>query len=169
WPKRVVSIHVRQGDFRCLEPGEDFSRGGTVRTPLDYFTRTLALINRIASLALPVTLFSDGKDSDLTDLLALPNVTRHKAGPAMEDLLLMSQSRILLPSAGSTFSYWAAFLSDAAVIMHPEHRVPALRPASLAHDFFEGALEENSPEPDGLLLQNIRDAVAAYRMMPLRQ
>ena len=73
-----------------------------------------------------------------------------------------------LPRAGSTFSYWAAFRSDAAVIMHPEHRAPALRPASLAHDLFEGALE-NSAEPDGVLLQNIRDAVADYRMMTLRQ
>jgi gamma-glutamyl:cysteine ligase YbdK (ATP-grasp superfamily) len=45
----------------------------------------------------------------------------------------MSRARIIVCSAGSTFSEWSAFLSDALVIRHPSHVHSAIRPVAQFH------------------------------------
>jgi hypothetical protein len=155
-PAPVIGLHVRHGDFRTLKPGEDFARVGLVRTPLTYFKLVVQLIRDVAGAPLPVTVFSDGHPEALAELLALPNVTRHQPRAAITDLLLMSRSRILVTSAGSTFSYWAAFLSEAAVLLHPSHIHAPLRPAAVNGKIFEGPAPSVVGECPALLRDNIR-------------
>jgi hypothetical protein len=151
----LVSIHVRHGDFRGLESGEDFSRVGLVRTPMEYFIKAIRDIREMSGKELPITVFSDGRDEDLGGLLNLPNVKRHPPGPAIADLLLMSRSRVLLPSAGSTFGYWAGFLSDAAILLHPEHIHASIRPSNVNKQFFEGPMPKSQGDYPGLLRFNL--------------
>ena len=40
-PAPVVAVHIRRGDFRELQPGEDFRKVGGARTPLEYFISTI--------------------------------------------------------------------------------------------------------------------------------
>ena len=148
----IIGMHIRMGDFRSLKQGEDFSRVGHVRTPISYFIHMLKQIRSIHGSSLPCTVFSDGHIEELTEMLSLPNVTLSKENKDIVDLLLLSRSKIIVTSAGSTFSYWAGFLSDAPIIMHPDHIHNPIRDDNINSLYYEGYLDEDSD----LLLRNIR-------------
>jgi hypothetical protein len=155
-PTPIVSLHVRHGDFRNLKPAEDFARVGLTRTPIEYFKHAIALIRSMAEETLPVTVFSDGAPEALEELLALPRVRLHQPRAAAIDLLVMSRSKVIVPSAGSTFGYWAAFFSEAAVLLHPQHIHAAIRPADVNSRLFEGPTPAAVAECSTLLRDNIR-------------
>jgi hypothetical protein len=152
----VVGVHVRCGDFRKLLPGEDFAKVGLVRTPLSYFQDVIHFIRMIHGSDVPVTVFSDGRDDELAALLAMPNVRRAASNPDIVDLLLLSRSRLIVASAGSTFSYWAGFLADAALILHPDHIYAPFRPDHVNRRFFEGGVGQCAEAWPDLLKKNIR-------------
>lgn len=137
----AIGIHIRMGDFRELKAGEDFNKVGAVRTPESYFTETINLIRQINGAALPVTIVTDGYRRELQGLLSLPNVEILEDNPDVVDMLVLSKSKVIITSASSTFSYWAGFLSDAPVIIHPSIRDIKLRP----NGFYEGPLETGTP------------------------
>lgn len=70
---------------------------------------------------LPATIFSVGKDEELAPLPAVLGVQWAERNPDIVDLLLMAQSQLIIFSAGSTFGYWAGFLADAPLLLHPDH------------------------------------------------
>ena len=137
----VVALHIRRGDFRPLKANEDFARVGNVQTPNDYFLSIIAGIRSAAGRAVPITVFSDGSDAELAFVLTLPGVTRSQTTNDVVDLLLMSRARVIVPSAGSTFSEWAGFLSDAAIVRHPDHIHAPIR----SPDLSSGAFEQPTP------------------------
>jgi hypothetical protein len=100
----------------------------------------------------PVTIFSDGTDAELVELLALPHVTRAADDLDIVHLALMSKSRVLVMSAGSTFSIWAGFLSEAALIDHYQHRHAPIRDAATNERTFEGILPPDTAIEDHPLL-----------------
>ena len=140
-PPPIVGVHVRRGDLREPKPGEDFRSLGGVRAPLSYFRQLIERIRDIATTALPVTIFSDGDDSELDELLRMPHVARSRGRPDIVDLLLLSRSRIILTSPGSTFSYWSGFLSNAPIVHEPRHFHTASRPENVSRHLFEGGVE----------------------------
>lgn len=153
----VIGVHVRMGDYRPLAQGQDFAKVGQTRTPLRYFADVIEAVRRAHGHDLPVTLFSDGEDHELAELLALPRVTRARTRADVLDLLLLAKSRLIICSAGSSFGYWSAFLADAPIILHPDHIHEPIRSKSVDDVFYEGG----PTGPDGampeLLLANIRD------------
>jgi hypothetical protein len=151
-----IGVHIRRGDFRPLQPGEDFSKVGLVRTPLDYFVEMITDVRQIHGSDLPVTVFSDGHDEELEAILRLPRVSRTPRQADVVDLLSLASSRLIIASAGSTFSYWAGFLADAPVLLHPDHIHAPLRPASVNQHYFEGGVRGNIAEWPDLLKQNIQ-------------
>jgi len=149
----VIGVHIRMGDFRKLKQGEDFSQVGATRTPEDYFIDCINKIRSINGSTLPVSIFTDGYRHELKELLALKDVDIVEGNRDIVDLLLLSRSKIIITSAGSTFSYWSGFLSDGPVIMHPDHIYAPLRPETVNKRFYEGPLGgDNQPE---LLVKNI--------------
>lgn len=108
--KPVIGIHVRRGDFKFTGH----------HTPLDFFIRVITALRTQAMRPLSVTVFTDAKPNELSELLSLPNVEVASDKPDILDLLLLSSSNILILSVNSTFSYWAAFLSRGLIIKHPE-------------------------------------------------
>jgi hypothetical protein len=138
-PKPLIAIHLRRGDFRPLRSGEDFARTGGTRTPDEYFVQTIEALRAKAGWEIPVTVFSDGTDEECSRILGLGGVSR---APSMADIghvILMSKAKIIVPSAGSTFSLWSGFLSESTVIHHPAHFRVATRPATINAYAFEGA------------------------------
>jgi hypothetical protein len=91
-----VAVHVRLGDFV-----EDR------RVPMAWY---VSKIKEKASNS-RVLLFSDGKDEELAEILALPNVERVFYGNAIADILAMSKCNYLIGS-DSSFSAWGAFLGQ---------------------------------------------------------
>lgn len=102
----VIGIHIRRGDFKIANPV----------TPNEFFIKGITLIREAEGKNLPVTIFTDAEESEIQDLLTLPETYLAEPKPDIVDILLLSQSKILLLSKSSSFSYWGAFLSDAIVI-----------------------------------------------------
>ena len=150
-----IGVHIRMGDFRKLETGEDFEKSGTVRTPEEYFIRMITAVREIAGKNLPVTVFTDGYRQEFNELFDLPAVTMMEGNADIVDLIVLSRSRIIITSATSTFSYWAGFLSEAVLIMHPDHIHQPIRKAEFNRTWFEGALVTG--KPDDLLVKNIKE------------
>ena len=139
-----IGIHVRMGDFRKLKENEDFRMVGAVRTPESYFIDMIEKIRGIHGSTLPVSVFTDGYKKELNQLFSLENIQIVEGNNDLVDLLLLSRSKIIVTSAGSTFSYWSGFLSNAIVIMHPDHIHESIRP--LDCNMFEGPFDENNTQ-----------------------
>jgi len=156
-PSPCIGIHIRMGDFRKLQEGEDFKKVGTVRTPEDYFINTINTIRQINGKQLPVSVFTDGYRDELKKLFALPGIKMIEGNEDIIDMLLLSKSKIIITSAGSTFSYWAGFLSNAPLIMHPDHLHQPVRLPEINQLCYEGPLLKDSPNI--LLQKNIKQLI----------
>jgi hypothetical protein len=156
----VVAVHVRRGDFRSLRVGEDFAHVGGVRTADQYFVDLIEQIRHVSGWEVPVTVFSDGTNDEIAVLTRMSGVTRSPATSDVVDLLLMAKARIIIPSAGSAFGEWAAFLSEAAVLRHPAHIHAPIRPTPYTDLYYEGPAPAGSQDWSDLLLSNILEIEA---------
>lgn len=152
-----IAVHIRLGDFRELSSSEDFSEVGLVRTPLEYFVDTIVRIRKYIGQDIHVSVFSDGSDDELSKILSLPNVTRVRHNKDILDLIGLSKSKVLITSAGSSFSKWAAFMSDGVVIDHYQHYHSPIRDKSINTQVFEGTLSGDTLiESKPLLADNLK-------------
>lgn len=136
----VIAVHIRMGDFRPLKVEEDFSKLGGVRTPITYFINIINQLRKVVGTSTPVTIFSDGDDIELSEILSLNNVKRVQNDYDIVHLVVMSMSKILIMSSGSTFSHWAGFLSDEIIINHFQHAHSPIRPLSINQYKYEGVI-----------------------------
>lgn len=152
-PKPVVGIHVRRGDIRFC---------GDYWQPIENFCRRLHNLREVAGACLPAVVFSDGTKGELGPLLLMPSVARAPANPDIVELIQLSRSQVLITSRGSTFSNWAAFLSDGVVLRDPMHCHQPSRPNSVNDLWYEGSA------PDDLALwptqakHNLRAIASTY-------
>ncbi|MEO1257492.1 MAG: hypothetical protein AAFZ15_01800 [Bacteroidota bacterium] len=141
-----IGLHIRLGDFHKLKEGQDFKDAGATRTPIPYFLDMVKQVRDIAGEELPVTIFTNGKEHELGDLLKLPNISIAPKNSDIVDLLLLSHSQVIVTSAGSTFGYWSGFLSEVPIIMHPDHIWGSIRSDADNEKYFEGALTTPYPK-----------------------
>ena len=157
-----IGVHIRMGDFKKLKPGEDPTKRGQVRTPEEYFISAIKNIREIHGSALPVTVFTDGFRHEFEHLFSLENISLSEGNPDIVDLVLLSRSQVIVVATGSTFSYWAGFLSDAAVILHPAHIYKPNRLPTDIPPLYEGPLDRNN----SLLVSSIRK-IGATKTVPV--
>lgn len=138
-----VGIHIRQGDFAKI--------GAAVK--LEYFSNLILNLRDILGFGVPITIFSDGYKTDLEPLLSLPDVFLFQSTNDLVDLLVFSSSKILVTSPGSSYSHWAAFISEGIVIHHPSTWVPQCRPEYVNSKRFEGKLRVDGTFPEELIRQ----------------
>lgn len=143
-PKPIIGVHIRMGDFRKLKAAEVFGTSGAVRTPEDYFIETINAIREVAKCNLPVSIFTDGLQTELPKIVELPNVSFIEGNSDIVDLMLLSKSKIIVTSAGSTFSEWAAFISNAIVIIPPEFECFTIRSKESTYKYYEGKMDKNN-------------------------
>lgn len=101
-----IAFHIRRGDFKVANQ----------HTPLDFYIDVAQFLNESKGIRHPITIFSDAGDDELLPLLQMPGVKMAAHAKDIADIILMSKSKVIVTSRSSTFSYWAAFLSDAIVI-----------------------------------------------------
>jgi hypothetical protein len=157
-PAPQIGIHIRMGDFKVLKPGDDFTKLGNVRTPITWYVRVICAVRKMAGYDVPVTLFSDGHNSELSELLNLPQVSRSPCDSALSDMLTLSRSKLLITSSGSTFSGWASYLGQCPTIWHPAHFHAGVFPHNISQTVFEGGFDPESRIVPELLINNIRSA-----------
>ena len=140
----VIGVHIRRGDFREPAEGEELGKRGILRTPESYFVDMIKSIRSVHGSDLRADIFSDASKNELKEVFKLPNVYMVEGNNDLVDLLLLSRSKIIVTSAGSTFSYWAAFISDVPVIMHPTYVGIKIRPENVRDTLYEGAFDGNN-------------------------
>lgn len=140
----VIGVHIRMGDFRKMTSQEDFEKMGAVRTPEQYFVEVIQQIRALNGAELPVTVFTDGYRREFETLFSLPGVSMAGGNKDIVDMLLLSLSKIIVTSAGSTFSYWSGFLSEVPIIRHPAHMNGLIRKAEPDNDPYEGPLDPHN-------------------------
>jgi hypothetical protein len=106
-----AAVHIRLGDFVPAQPDQIITgRVANMRISLAWYER---VIRRVRSVFpdLPIHIFSDGREQELAELLALSGVRLRREPTDIADLLALAQAKLLIGS-NSTFSRWAAFLGD---------------------------------------------------------
>jgi hypothetical protein len=139
----AIGIHVRMGDFveAHAEPDNPHRR-----VPHSWFAQSLQAIRRAVGYAVSATIVSDGKEGELRELLDQENVSLVRTGSAISDLLVLSNSKVLIASAGSSFSAWAAFLGQMPSIAHPSHSFDWFNLVNQDNYYLGGADPAHLPE-----------------------
>ena len=113
----AISVHVRLGDFS--ETTEDLDNGkNNMRIQINWYVSVVKKLREAAGWFVPVYVFSDGTDEELSELTALPEVKRITFGNSIGDIIGLSRFPIMI-SSGSSFSLWARFLGNCSSISYP--------------------------------------------------
>lgn len=117
-----IGIHVRLGDFsKVFDPSDIRPNQNNIRLPLCWYVEKLKQLRALLG-EMPTTVFSDGSDEELAELLAQPNVSRAPKQSAVTDMLSMAQASVLI-SSGSGFSLWGAFLGEVPRVCFPGQNI----------------------------------------------
>jgi hypothetical protein len=135
----LMSVHIRRGDFKTTHQ----------TTALSFFINAINACRQLAGEQIPVTVFSDAAPEELETVLSIPNVMLSPEKADILDILLMSKSKIIVLSQSSTFSYWAAFLSDAKVIMKHDEWQALVKPSS--GNYEEIKWNDGNPDAESML------------------
>jgi hypothetical protein len=128
-----IGLHIRMGDYK-----EEW------RTPMLWYTEQIDLLKQHPKYKDDkIIIFSDGSDTELKPLLDR-GCQRVTAPDALSDILRLSKCKIIIGS-NSTFSAWAAFLSNK----------PFIRP----NHFYMGRLRSNSELYEGDSLSNLLELI----------
>lgn len=131
----TVGVHVRRGDFLHAHNKTALS------TSLTYFVEIISFIRSELEYSGPITIFSDGRPEELIEILSLDNVHLAESNSDVLDIISLSLCKIIVTCPKSTFSAWAAFISDALVIINePSTSNKWIRYNSSSDFFFEGNL-----------------------------
>lgn len=112
--KNSIAVHIRFGDFK---KSNDLSSVNT-RQPIEWYVDSILAIRRKLNNDIRVNVFSDASEVEIADVLALPSTFRIMGNNAIEDILLISNHKVLIAS-GSTFSMWGSFLGQIPTIWFP--------------------------------------------------
>lgn len=113
-----IGIHVRRGDFAEVA-WADLKTRGNVRTPISWFVEALNQVRRIIGWPVPALVATDGPPEDIAGLLREEHVSLVNTGSAVAELLLLSRTKVLIGSGGSTFTAWASFLGGMPTVTVP--------------------------------------------------
>lgn len=141
----TIGVHIRMGDFSKPTNMDRFNHEQSVsqQTPIQYFVEVINSLRQQAGKVLPVTVFSDGSKEELVEVLDLEKVQLSNKEKDIEDLLWLSKSKIIVTSATSTFSLFAAYLSDAIILHHPQFFIRPVRDTMANEGSFEGPFQKD--------------------------
>lgn len=114
-----IAVHVRMGDFTRISSAADIKPGvHNTCLPIEWYGAMIGKLRAAFGSDLPVRLFSDGSDAELSSLLALPGLERSPKQASVTDMLSIAKGAVLVASA-SGFSLWGAFLGGLPRICFP--------------------------------------------------
>ena len=158
-----IGVHIRKGDFKPLKENASLETSSIAQqTPNQYFVDTINQLRAYLGKDVSVTIFSDGRPSELKELLALKNVAMVREDLDIVHMLLLSQSEIIILSEGSTFGGWSAFLGDGLIIRNSAMFRNTIRPDRDNKKVYEGVLPAHEEEYPLLLHQSLKSLLASY-------
>lgn len=122
--KNIESFTKEEFIGANIRMGNDFIESNSIKngyrkTSLDWFKNSIEKI-RLSYGNLPVFVISDGGPKQLSALKSIPNLKIMNNKSAIEDLLILSKSKVLLGSGNSSFSAWASFLGGMDTFSSPQ-------------------------------------------------
>lgn len=142
-----IGIHARLDDFITPNSKDDFYSRGRLRTPITWFINSLQKLREMLGFPAEAFVFSDGREEELKELLNIKGVALIRTGSAISDLLLLSKAKVLIASAGSTFSAWACFLGQMPSITHPGQTLKWFNIENSLGNYI-GEFDPESPPPN---------------------
>lgn len=106
-PRKFIGVHIRRGDFATT--GQALSN--------DYYVAAIKKAQGKIGVDCPILVFSDARPEELDYLKEFENLKLMPKAPAIQDLLSLSRSTILVGTDNSTFSGWAEFLGQMPMIL----------------------------------------------------
>lgn len=103
-----IGVHIRLGDFILINKNQS----------LQYYIDAINYVRDILNYDLPVKIFTDGYENEIKEILDLNNVQLAQNTSDIVDLINLSKATVIVTTIDSTFSYWAAFMSN-AIVVHP--------------------------------------------------
>ena len=103
-----IGVHVRRGDF-C-----------STRLAIDdkWYVEAIREARKSAG-NLPVWVFSDAPPRQLRGITSkFDDITIMPKMPALQDLLVLSNAKMIVGTSRSSFSYWAIYLGQSPSILH---------------------------------------------------
>lgn len=153
----VIGVHIRLGDFTEARDSRDIQPNKNYRLPLSWYIEIINKIRKEVNRNIKVTIFSDGTEGELSQILKIHNVQKVFLGSAVSDLLALSKVKILITS-GSTFSMWASYFGRMPTVWYPKLHLQKL---FYDKDTFEGEIGINNELPH-LLKQNINNLLRRF-------
>lgn len=113
----VVAVHIRLGDFNPAAETSDYRGKFNISIPLSWYVSVCRKLKAAFGSAVQFLLLSNGNQSELRGFIEefSPITTAHQKNTVCSDLLAMANADLLICSV-STYSMWAAFLSEAPYI-----------------------------------------------------
>ncbi|MBL9030797.1 MAG: hypothetical protein JNM80_03710 [Phycisphaerae bacterium] len=138
----VIAAHVRRGDKRTLPYGAAFAGDAGTTIADEWYIRAIESVRAALGEAMPVRVYSDAKEGQIDAILRLPGVTRSPDAPSIVDIVRMSRARVLLTTAGSSFSAWSFYLGAMPTVFYPGTRLDLIpgRPELAVESDLDGAL-----------------------------
>lgn len=156
-PIPQIGIHIRRGDYKPPQAGDDFAVKRCVYTPLDWYIDSLQTIRHISGTNIPATIFSDAYPEELAQILALPNVSMSSETSALSDMIALSRSKLIIGSCHSSFSAWAAYLGQSPILWQV-NRANLYEPIyvnEFQNQIYEGGFDPSVDLIPDLLVKNI--------------
>ena len=126
----TVGIHIRLGDFKV----------GNINTGLSYYKNVAIQLDTYYNGNVNFVVFSDGHKDELVEVLELPNTTLFQSGNDLVDLIQLSKCNVIVVAPLSTYSYWAGFISEAAIILPEDYKNGQIRIEEMS--LFEGSIKD---------------------------
>lgn len=144
----LVAVHVRLGDFAAADPQLDYRGKFNQSIPLEWFARTCRSIKGAFGDRVQFCLYSDGSAESLSFFIKEfnPILTMGQKFSDCSDLLGMASADLLICSM-SSYSFWAAFLSD--------HPYLCFEPALQVHGELRSLWGHEDNQVHGLTSRNI--------------
>ncbi|MCW3807474.1 alpha-1,2-fucosyltransferase [Plebeiibacterium marinum] len=146
--KPVIGVHLRRGDFKFVN---------WELTSIEYIIKTINNIRMVGNKNFSVTIFTDAHKEEVKELLLLENIALSPSYSDLSDLVHLSKSKIIIASKNSTFSYWAGFFSEAAIILDNESKKIRYCEDTKDKRIFEGSIPNNPKLWPKNLIQYIKE------------
>jgi hypothetical protein len=131
-----VACHVRLGDFG-IEEDPDNKPGHVVRQSWEWYRQAIDVAVKLSKKSNPkIYLFTDENHAAVVEQLNLPyEVIEDPSKNAITAIINMSRANVIVTSR-STFSQWAAFLSDGSAIWNHNFDLTETFPVRADQDIF---------------------------------
>lgn len=141
-PGGVIAAHVRRGDKRTLPYRAAFAGDAGTTIADEWYIGAIESVRAALGEAMPVRVYSDAKEGQIDAILRLRGVTRSPDAPSIVDIVRMSRARVLLTTAGSSFSAWSFYLGAMPTVFYPGTRLDLIpgRPELGVETNLDGAL-----------------------------